>query len=268
MASLNISSSPSTTTNNITVNFTTDVSDISKVELSNDGGSTYISAASYTSSSAVFNVASWSNGTYNNCKLRLTYTETTEPPEISYTITTNLSNCTISNKATTITNASSYSATITANSGYEMSSIVVTMGDTDISSSAVSNNNINIGSVTGNIAITASATAIPESNPNILTGLVFGKGWSNKTSSTVDNPKCWATVDRISVTPGTRYRISCDAAWLWIRSFDDSDKFVSLISNGSNSNPSEYTFTATTPYIRTGCYDANKVLTYFKLEEV
>ena len=75
MASLNISSSPSTTSNTITVNFTTDVSNISKVELSNDGGNTYISATSYTSSSAVFNVATWSNGTYNNCKLRLTYTD-------------------------------------------------------------------------------------------------------------------------------------------------------------------------------------------------
>ena len=36
MASLTISGSPSTTANTITVNFTTDVSNISKVELSND----------------------------------------------------------------------------------------------------------------------------------------------------------------------------------------------------------------------------------------
>ena len=75
MASLTISGSPSTTTNTVTVNFTTDVSNVSKVELSNNGGSAYISATSFTSTSAVFNVASWTNGTYNNCKLRLTYSE-------------------------------------------------------------------------------------------------------------------------------------------------------------------------------------------------
>ena len=194
MASLNISSSPSTTSNTITVNFTTDVSNISKAELSNDGGNTYISATSYTSSSAVFNVATWSNGTYNNCKLRLTYTDSSS-------------------------------------------------GGTEPGGGT-------------------------ETNPNILTGLIYGKSWSNNSSSIADNPACWATVDTVSVTANKRYKISCDATWLWIRSFDSSGSLVATITNGSNSNPSEYTFTANTPYIRCGCYDPNKALTYFKLEEV
>lgn len=199
MASLNVSGSPSTTTNTVTVNFTTDVSNISKVELSNDGGSTYISATSYTSSSAVFNVATWSNGTYNNCKLRLTYSE-----------------------------SSSGGGT--------------TPGGGD----------------SGGI----------ETNPNILTGLTYGKGWSNKNSSIADNPACWATVDMVSVTANKRYKISCDASWLWIRSFDSNGSLVATISTGADANPSEYTFTPTTSYIRCGCYDPNKALTYFKLEEV
>ena len=204
MASLNISSSPSTTTNTITVNFTTDVSNISKVELSNNGGSTYISATSYTSSSAIFNVATWSNGTYNNCKLRLTYSES-------------------SSGGTTPGGGSTPGGGTTPGGG---------------------------------------------SNPNILSQLQYGKGWNDGSSSVVDNPQCWATVDRISVTANKRYKISCDATWLWIRSFDSSDSLVALITNGSDSNPSEYTFTANTPYIRCGCYDPNKALTYFKLEEV
>ena len=194
MASLNISSSPSTTTNTITVNFTTDVSNISKAELSNNGGSTYISATSFTSSSAVFNVATWSNGTYNNCKLRLTYTD-------------------------------SSSGGTTPGGG-------------------------------------------TETNPNILTGLTYGKAWNNGSSSVVDNPQCWATVDMVSVTANKRYRISCNASWLWIRSFDSNGALVATLSTGADANPSEYTFTATTPYIRCGCYDPNKALTYFKLEEV
>ena len=201
MANLTISSSPSTTTNTITVNFTTDVSNISKAELSNDGGSTYISATSYTSSSAVFNVATWSNGTYNNCKLRLTYA--------------------------------------------------------DSSSGG--------GTTPGGGSTPGGGT---ETNPNILTGLIYGKGWDGTSSSIVDNPQCWATVDKIRVTANKRYKISCNASWLWIRTFDSSGSLVALITNGSDSNPSEYTFTANTPYIRCGCYDPNKALTYFKLEEV
>ena len=204
MASLTISGSPSTTTNTITVSFATDVSNISKAELSNDGGSTYISATSYTSSSAVFNVATWSNGTYNNCKLRLTYTD-------------------------------SSSGGTTPGGGTEPGG----------------------GSTPGT-----------ETNPNILTGLTYGKGWSNKESSVVNNPQCWSTVDMVSVTANKRYKISCNASWLWIRSFDSNGSLVATISTGSDTNPSEYTFTANTPYIRCGCYDPNKTLAYFKLEEV
>ena len=201
MASLTISSSPSTTSNTITVNFTTDVSNISKAELSNDGGSTYISATSYTSSSAVFNIATWSNGTYNNCKLRLTYSE--------------------------------------SSSGG--------------------------GTEPGGGSTPGGGT---ETNPNILTGLIYGKSWSSSSNAIANNAACWATVDKISVTANKRYKISCDATWLWIRSFDSSDSLVATLSTGADANPSEFTFTANTPYIRCGCYDPNKALTYFKLGEV
>ena len=76
MASINVSSNPSTTGDTLTVNFTTDATNISDILISKDGGSTYTSATSFTSSSAVFNVSSWTNGTYNNCKLKCVYTET------------------------------------------------------------------------------------------------------------------------------------------------------------------------------------------------
>ena len=204
MASLTISNSPSTTTNTITVNFTTEVSNVSKVELSNDGGSTYISASSFTSSSAVFNVATWSNGTYSNCKLKLTYTDS-------------------------------------SSGGTESGGGTTPGGGTEPGT---------------------------ETNPNILTGLIYGKSWSNSSNAIANNAACWATVDRISVTANKRYKISCDASWLWIRSFDSSDSLVATISTGANANPSQYTFTANTPYIRCGCYDPNHTLTYFKLEEV
>lgn len=76
MATITVSSNPSTTGDTLTVNFTTDATNISDILLSKDGGSTYISATSFTNSSAVFNISNWDNGIYNNCKLKCVYTET------------------------------------------------------------------------------------------------------------------------------------------------------------------------------------------------
>ena len=75
MATITVSSNPSTTGDTLTVNFTTDATNITDILLSKDGGSNYISATSFTSSKAVFNVSNWDNGTYNNCKLKCIYTE-------------------------------------------------------------------------------------------------------------------------------------------------------------------------------------------------
>lgn len=82
--------------------------------------------------------------------------ETTAPPVI-YNITKNLTNCTINNNVTQVNEGNSYSATITADDGYENLSVTVTMGGTNVS---VSNGVINISSVTGDIVITASAKEI------------------------------------------------------------------------------------------------------------
>lgn len=76
MATITVSSNPSTTGDTLTVNFTTDATNISDILISKDGGSTYESATSFTNSKAVFNVSKWSNGSYSNCKLKCVYTET------------------------------------------------------------------------------------------------------------------------------------------------------------------------------------------------
>ena len=83
----------------------------------------------------------------------------TEQPT-SYTITKNLTNVTINNSSSSINEGSSYSATLTANSGYALGTVTVTMGGNDITASAYSNGNINISSVTGNIIITANGVSI------------------------------------------------------------------------------------------------------------
>ena len=80
------------------------------------------------------------------------------PTVINYTITNTLTNCSNSNNASTIQENSSYTATITASSGYTLDSVTVTMGGTDVTSTVYNNGTINISAVTGNIVITASAT--------------------------------------------------------------------------------------------------------------
>lgn len=79
---------------------------------------------------------------------------------VYYTVTNTLTQCTTNNSATKAVQGGSYSATITAKSGYELSSVKVTMGGTDISSTAVSGGKITISNVTGNIVITAVATEV------------------------------------------------------------------------------------------------------------
>ena len=71
MASITVIGVNDLTRTLIEVTFTTDDT-LKKVELTNDGIN-YISATTYTQTSAIFDISSWSNGTYNECKLRATY---------------------------------------------------------------------------------------------------------------------------------------------------------------------------------------------------
>lgn len=256
MANLSIIGSPSTTNNNLIVNYSTDISDITNIEISNNG-SNYISATTFSNSSAIFDVSSWKNGTYNSCTLRVTYGKNGEETQLLinnignitqtvgnsfyiqystnkavtkhevswdggntfydktsdvtasgnnysfkhddktsagtyrmairvttssgetvtsniftvtinsgvsvdtyYTVKYNLNNATSSNSATTVKKGSSYSTTVAPKSGYRITKIYCVMGGTDVSSSTVSGNNINIPNVTGEIYITVYTEAI------------------------------------------------------------------------------------------------------------
>lgn len=84
---------------------------------------------------------------------------------VYYTVTKNLTNCTISNSATQSVQGGSYSATITANDGFELKSVTATMGGSAVS---VSGGVINIASVTGDIVITAIAETFTPSYTNLF----------------------------------------------------------------------------------------------------
>lgn len=77
---------------------------------------------------------------------------------IKFSITNKLTNVSNNNSAIQVDYGNSYSATITANSGYEINSLSITMGGVDITSTAFNNNEINISKVTGDLIISISAT--------------------------------------------------------------------------------------------------------------
>lgn len=86
---------------------------------------------------------------------------------VTYSIINNLAGASNSNSATIVTEGASYSAAITADGGYELSAITVTMGGTDITASAVSGSNITISGVTGDIVITVT-TVQEETEPSYI----------------------------------------------------------------------------------------------------
>lgn len=80
------------------------------------------------------------------------------PTPTIYTVTNTLTHVTNSNNASTATSGSSYSGTLSAASGYTITTVTITMGGVNITSTAYSNGTVSIASVSGNIVITASAT--------------------------------------------------------------------------------------------------------------
>lgn len=146
-------------------------------------------------------------------KLVVTHNEPIEsggnvPEATVFSVTNNLTNVITSNAVSSVTEGNSYSATLTANDGYEISSVVVTMGGSDVTSSVYSDGNISISSVTGDIVITATANEIEipsASYTNLVptmttvdgTAVFEGVGYKNKSyissTGTGTDAECVAT---------------------------------------------------------------------------
>lgn len=75
-----------------------------------------------------------------------------------YSVTQNLTGCTSSYTKTTVYDGAPFNATITAEQGKTLGTVTVSMGGTDISSTAVSGGTITIAEVTGAIIISATAS--------------------------------------------------------------------------------------------------------------
>lgn len=156
-----------------------------------------------------------------------------EPVVTYYTITKNLTNVSIDNGAASIASGSAYSATLTADTGYTLGEVTVTMGGETV---AVTDGIISITSVTGNIVITATATAnssggyewessVPyDLTGKIITGtgLVLANG-AEKTGDTLavsDYLNCF-DVDHIFVDTGYAWNLHFyDASKNWMSAQD------------------------------------------------
>lgn len=79
----------------------------------------------------------------------------------TFSITNTLSHVTDSNAATSVTSGATYLAALTAETGYTISNVTVTMGGDDVTSTAytAANGVVYIADVTGDIVVTATATA-------------------------------------------------------------------------------------------------------------
>ncbi|MGM9534788.1 MAG: BppU family phage baseplate upper protein [Intestinibacter sp.] len=109
----------------------------------------------------------------------------------SYNITNTLTNVINSNSSTIIEEKASYNATLTANSGYSLSDVTITMGGVDITSSCYSDGIISISEVTGDIVITANATQVA----TIYTiEYVLGNCVSSNTNENVTENDAYSTI--------------------------------------------------------------------------
>lgn len=113
-------------------------------------GGVDITATAYTAGSGTINIAKVTGA--------VTITAVAIMPSVSYNITLNLTNCASSNTANTIAEGAAYTTTLSPTGTFKkLGTITVTMGGTDISSTAVSGSTITIAKVTGNIVITCAA---------------------------------------------------------------------------------------------------------------
>lgn len=100
-----------------------------------------------------------------------------------FTVTNNLTKVTTNNAATEATEGTSYNEELTFASGYGLTSITVTMGGEDVTDSAFYGGRIRIGSVTGDIVVTAKAEALAGNFTNLVptSGDFDGDGVFNTT---------------------------------------------------------------------------------------
>ena len=250
MATITVSSNPSTTGDTLTVNFTTDATYITDILLSKDGGSTYESATSFTNTTAVFNVSSWSNGTYSNCKLKCVYTESTGGGgtgggDTTETLTiSNISNITQNTKTPFYieysTNIPVTKHEVSWDGGhtfYDKTSEVTSSGNNH---KFLHDDKANAGTYKMAIRVTTAKGTTKTSNVFTVTlvdnsGLTFTqyKKLDNGVVTDTTDTKYYSTVDKIAVTPSGKYTLDLNpVSYVCVCFYNSSDTYLGNDSGG------------------------------------
>lgn len=160
----------------------------------------------------------------------------------TYSITNNLTNCTSNNSSVSVSENSSYSATITANSGYNLSSVSVTMGGNDITSDVYSNGNISISSVTGNIVITATATSSSPIVPPTGNTLTYKVGKTCDASGVISDDDKKILIEDIPVSTESSDKVTVkfkdnSDIWFTARCFNESGTCLGSVNPANLTAP-------------------------------
>lgn len=155
----------------------------------------------------------YANGTVtiNGVTGDVAITATTAEISTSHAVTANLSHVTIDNSATSVDKGGSYAAAVTPDIGYATPTITVTMGGSDITSSAVSGSTISIASVTGDVVITATAARLSNLIPisTDANGNAYGDGGIKANTRLGSGGESDASSIRITYADDTRESVAC-----------------------------------------------------------
>ena len=225
-----------------------------EVEIPSGGGSGEISA---TARNLLITILR--NGVYSSDQnANITDLETalggSDAPVVkSYAITNTLTNCTTNNAVTSVTDGGSYTATLTAADGYALNSVVVTMGGTDITSTAYSGSVITIASVTGDVSIVATAVAAEpgggetvvnlfDKDTMVVSGAFVGANGAISTSATSKYAKIPISVGTYALQKGSGWAMSTTGHPSLIDSAGTVlCRFANLRTDGKSGSPSEPT---------------------------
>ena len=185
-------------------------------------------------------------------------------PATMYSITNNLTGCTTSNSATTIEEGSTYTATITASSGYTLdgATATATMGGQSVTG-FYNNGTISIPNVTGNLVITVTATsavtsisavftqgsAIIYSNSNLDTlrqYLVVTATYSDSTTTVVTDYTLSGTLEVGTSTITAGYGGKTDSFTVTVTEVADTTAEIATEGYVSNYTGGRYATTAKT----------------------
>ena len=164
-------------------------------------GETDITSTAYNSSTHEISIASVTGD--------LVIVASATAPVTTYTITNALSHVSNSNASASIQANSSYSGTLTADTDYEIDSVTVTMGNVDITSTAYTSGTgaISIVSVTGDIVITATASAIPSTVLSATQGNITSGSTDTDKVTVVLNTLTWSPSEVKTISVATGYQM-------------------------------------------------------------